>query len=181
MPQNPNNLIRILSENSAFSPFVKFINLDSSIEQSTSSINLDSSIEQSTSSIKLDSSIEQSTSSIKLDSSTEQSTSSSLGDYSAEMAEIHEAYLSSPEAKSLELRETLLKIRQDVLARKENLAQEEKILELKDRVEAVDTAKLPEEPFFSAPSEIQELVQVIQSGIAEAPSVVDQVATLLTS
>ena len=36
-------------------------------------------------------------------------------------------------------------------------AQEEKILELKDRVEAVDTAKLPEEPLFSAPSEIQEI------------------------
>jgi hypothetical protein len=153
----------ITSENSSFSPFGEFINLDSS---------------------------------------TEESTSSSLGEYSAEMAEIHETYLSSPAAKRLELEEALLKATENALARKEYLArmletpnsfkmrtlfkrvktpaQEEKILELKDRVEAVDTAKLPEEPLFSAPSEIQELVQVIQSGIAEAPSVVDQVATLLT-
>ena len=113
--------------------------------------------------------------------------------YSAELAEI---FKKSPAGKLIELQEARyiqkclsnpqhfespnsFKMR-TLFKRVKTPAQEEKILELKDRVEAVDTAKLPEEPLFSAPSEIQELVQVIQSGIAEAPSVVDQVATLLT-
>ena len=139
--ENPNNLFTI-SENSSFSPFGKFRNLDR--------------------------------------------TSSSLGEYSAEMAEIHEAYLSSPAAKRLELKTELLNAAKDALAREEYLTRMlETPAEFQMRtefqtVQHIEEVRMLENAFPHLYSGVQGLGHGIQSGVAEMPSVVESVIAYLS-
>jgi hypothetical protein len=145
----------VSSENSSFSPFVKFRNLDR--------------------------------------------TSSSLGEYSAEMAEIHEAYLSSPAAKRLELRAELFKITakrlelktellnaaKDALAREEYLTRMfETSAEFQMRtefqtVQHIEEVRMLKNAFPDLYSGVQGLGHGIQSGVAEMPLVVESVVAFL--
>ena len=145
----------VSSENSSFSPFRKFRNLDR--------------------------------------------TSSSLGEYSAEMAEIHEAYLSSPAAKRLELQAELFKIaakrlelkaellnaakdelaREEWFARKYETAAEFQMRTEFETIQHIQEVRMLKNAFPDLYSGVQGLEHGIQSGVAKMPLVVESVVAFL--
>ncbi len=113
-----------------------------------------------------------------------------LGEYSEELEQI---YLSSSEARRLELAHALY--RDECLARKYETAhtfqtveqiEREKARMLDDSfadgvpVEIVDTALLPENAFFPFDSGVQGLEHGIQSVVAEMPFIVESVIAVLS-
>ena len=116
-----------------------------------------------------------------------------LGEYSEELEQI---YLSSSEARRLELAHALY--RDECLARKyetahtfqmrtefQTVQQIEEVRMLENAfadgvpVEIVDTALLPENAFFPFDSGVQGLGHGIQSGVAKMPLVVESVVAFL--